>query len=407
MSRPLFAKGARAVGKARAETVEIYLLGSFYTRIDDVQHSGSEWRSKKALTLFKYLLTRRGAKVPREVLLELLWPDEEPEVALGRLYTTVHFLRRTLEPNLDRYEQSRFIHTADGQYWWEPDGSGWIDSDAFTKLYDEGVALAENDRAAALRSWQRALALYRGSFLEEEPYADWAMRPREKLAERFVTASLRVADIMAVDNGDVEEAIGVCRRALSHEPYREELYQALIGYLMAGERYTEAVSEYRHLVTMLHDEFGLNPGPKTRALYDEIVRLQGHKIIDNAGSDLVPAEGPLVCDRRTFDAIHNWALRIQARHSTPLSVLRVRLTDEAPARKLDGALQLFAGTLRASDVLCRDGDEIIVQLAHINRAGANIVARRLARIVEEHGPFPFEIDVAMYTAEGETTEQLP
>ncbi len=38
----------------------------------------AEWPSKKARELFKLLIARRGRPTARELLMDTLWPDDEP-----------------------------------------------------------------------------------------------------------------------------------------------------------------------------------------------------------------------------------------------------------------------------------------------------------------------------------------
>ena len=50
---------------------EIGLLGPFSLRIDGRQVEADVWKSKKALTLLKYLASRHGQRVSSDVLIEL------------------------------------------------------------------------------------------------------------------------------------------------------------------------------------------------------------------------------------------------------------------------------------------------------------------------------------------------
>ncbi|NLL08883.1 MAG: hypothetical protein GX266_07735, partial [Firmicutes bacterium] len=56
--------------------VEIGLLGPFSLRVDDREVQSEAWKSKKALTLLKYLASRHGQKASSDALIELLWPDQ-------------------------------------------------------------------------------------------------------------------------------------------------------------------------------------------------------------------------------------------------------------------------------------------------------------------------------------------
>ena len=53
----------------------------------------ADWGSKKARDLLKILLSRRGQRVPRDVIIELLWPDEDPIRTAPRLSVVLSTLR--------------------------------------------------------------------------------------------------------------------------------------------------------------------------------------------------------------------------------------------------------------------------------------------------------------------------
>ena len=57
--------------------LKIGLLGPFYLTVNETEIRTDAWKSKKALTLLKYFATRAGQEVSADVLIELLWPDNE------------------------------------------------------------------------------------------------------------------------------------------------------------------------------------------------------------------------------------------------------------------------------------------------------------------------------------------
>ena len=94
---------------------------------------------------------------------------------------------------------------------------------------------------AALEAYRQALALYKGDFLADEPYADWAELERAYLRERAVGALFRMA-FLATQLNLLREAQEVYRRILILDPWREEAYAALIQMLLAGGQEPEARS---------------------------------------------------------------------------------------------------------------------------------------------------------------------
>ena len=120
----------------------------------------------------------------------------------------------------------------------------------------------------------------------------------------------------------MESARTVCRAALAKDPYREELHQAIIAYLIRTGGRAEAAAQYRRLSELLHEEFDFDPSPETRALFETMQGdVDAGRIRRTARTPAAP-EGPYVCDARTFDAIHSVALRMQTRHGLPIGSSR-------------------------------------------------------------------------------------
>lgn len=89
--------------------LRIHLLGpTIVWRPDGTLVEGPLWRRIKVRALLAYLVLKRGP-VPRETLIEVLWPDLDYEAGLRNLNTTVYNLRRSLEPDLKRGSDSRFV----------------------------------------------------------------------------------------------------------------------------------------------------------------------------------------------------------------------------------------------------------------------------------------------------------
>jgi len=56
------------------------------------------WRSQQPRTVLKVLLTRRGRVAPADQLLEILWPEDDPDASRKRLHVRISHLRRALDP---------------------------------------------------------------------------------------------------------------------------------------------------------------------------------------------------------------------------------------------------------------------------------------------------------------------
>jgi DNA-binding SARP family transcriptional activator len=127
------------------------------------------------------LLTRRGRVVPADQLLEILWPDDDPDAGRKRLHVRISQLRRALDPE----SSSPPIVTAEGGYAFSAEAGCWIDVAEFEAQAERGRQCQEDgDLAEAVTAYAAASSLYRGDFLEEDLYEDWAFVERERLREQ-------------------------------------------------------------------------------------------------------------------------------------------------------------------------------------------------------------------------------
>ncbi len=247
--------------------LRIFTLGRFALIVGGRGVPLERWRRKQAITLLKVLVTYRGRAVPREQLLEALWPGLPEPRGRDRLKVTVYALRQELgalglDPDL--------VHTENGAYLLRREGL-WVDADVFESRLREGYALERRgQRDEALRCYREAEALYGGDYLEEDRYEDWCAEERERLKELYLDLLQRMAALLAAE-GDYAGAAWLCRKALVREPVRETIHRALMEYLWKQGRRDEALAQYRRLRELLARELDVDPLPETEQLYQKIL----------------------------------------------------------------------------------------------------------------------------------------
>jgi len=266
--RSLHAFGARAwaaeartilanLDEAERPDVAIRTLGGFAVLRSGQPVPSSEWRSKKARDLLKILAARRGRPVPREQLYELLWPDEDPEPLGNRLSVALATVRSTLDPDR-RHPSDHFVGADRASLWLELER---VEVDVVRFLADvaEGRRLRRAGRdAEALQRFEQAEASYRGEFLEEDPYEEFAIGPREEAQAAYLDAAREVAS-NASANHDPDAAIRIQLRILEIDPFDERAHSGLVGALVAAGRHGEARRRYGVFVGRMA-EIGVEAG---------------------------------------------------------------------------------------------------------------------------------------------------
>ena len=182
--------------------LRICLLGPFRVERDGETIPHRAWARPKDRALLKLLALDLGHLVPQDRLLDALWPDLEPASAANSLHASVSRLRKLLGPApLIRHDAAGYTLAA-------PDAV-WVDIEEFRRLL--GRAREWRRLGAwgpAAQAYRAAAALYRGDLFEDDPYVEWALRPREQMREAHLALLEELADCL-VHVGAPAEALSL------------------------------------------------------------------------------------------------------------------------------------------------------------------------------------------------------
>lgn len=246
------------IAAAPKPPLRILVLGGFLVQRGDLPIPDEAWQRRKTRLLLLYLLAQSPRRVPRDELIEVLWPDLPPESAGLVLNTTFSDLRRILEPYLGKGQPSRYLARDEETLAFSPTAEAWYDAAAFEQAVRAGGESA-----------RRALELYQGDFLPEEPYVDWVLRERERLHGLYLNTLTAWLDEQ-VEAGAWREGAELARRILDLEPWLEEVWRALMTCLARLGRRSEALQAYQACVRALDKELDAAPSAETQALYEQL-----------------------------------------------------------------------------------------------------------------------------------------
>ena len=219
------------------------------------------WTQQRAGQLLGYLLAERNRVVHPDELAEALWPDTDRSV-LNTVRYFVHVLRDQLEPRRQRRKPSTFIQFRSGGYVLNR-LAVHIDADEFETNMNAGLSAAVDANAngssrAGEDSLNRALEIYRGDFMADYPYADWARAERDRLhtlACRGLTELIRIRS----SAGDRQGARALQARLAEMEPLDDGLHRDLIIDDLREQRNSQAIRRYEGLSARLRRELGREP----------------------------------------------------------------------------------------------------------------------------------------------------
>ena len=206
-----------------------------------------------------------------EVDLDALGCEILPELLdLGHgLYQATWELRRSLK--LEQWPQLDYIQRHDGHLSLSSNFPLWRDIEEFERACQEGSQLRDRgEHESAARSFQGALKLLRGSFLED-CYQDWAVETRESVLLQTVEAS-QFLSREAFSRQQYEDCLKHATRLAELEPFRGEGHLLALQALSQLGRRAELVKWFDSYALHLKEEMNLEPMPQVVQAYEEALR---------------------------------------------------------------------------------------------------------------------------------------
>ncbi|HLM86648.1 MAG TPA: BTAD domain-containing putative transcriptional regulator [Solirubrobacteraceae bacterium] len=217
---------------------------------------GGAWLDQRTGQLLKYLVAERRRAAAVDEIGESIWPGADYAVGTSVRYY-VHALRRRLEPALGSRAPSSFISAHCGTYRLRLEHVE-IDADEFEAHLRAGLAVAESDPVSASAQIERGLAIYRGEFLADLPYAEWALPERHRLHDLACTGLRRLADIR-LRLHMLDSAALSLEQLASMQPFDEDVHRQLMELDIMRGRRSDAVRRYAALRARIRRTFGHDP----------------------------------------------------------------------------------------------------------------------------------------------------
>lgn len=258
----------------------VRLFGGLEVTVGDRVIREKDWRKRKARMLFAIMVLERGRQLSREQLLAHVWPDLPEERAKNNFYVAWSTMKNALTAGAPG--PCPYVDNTGGLCSIVRDAVR-SDADEFEEhLAAARLAEAGGDSERAIESYERLASAYRGELLPGDLYDEWFAPIRDRYRLDFVAAMLRVVELL-LEADDPNEAAVYARRALSVDPYREDLYQALLRCQIASGQRSAAIETFVACKTQIAEELGLDPAPETVALYQQILCMEERPRYDDFG----------------------------------------------------------------------------------------------------------------------------
>ena len=278
--------------------------------------------ARQGRLLFACLVVNRRRGVPRDELIELLWPGHAPGDPGETLSALLSRVRRAVGDGVITGRRELRVALPEG---------AWVDLEAAQAgVAAAEAALARRDWPAALDAAREATAIAAGGFLpgDEAPWLDAMRRDAEDLRLRALEALATAA--AGAGGPHLAAAEQAARTLVEAAPFRESGHRLLMGALAARGNVAEALRAYEELRVRLRDELGAAPGSEVQALHGELLR---------AGTRPAPRE-PAREERKLVTAV--WVeLAAMSVDPEDLGPLRARLE-----RDVGAVLERHGATVR-------------------------------------------------------------
>ncbi len=265
---------ARFIARDGLPLCHVRMFGGLEVSIGERSVRERDWKKRKARLLFTMLMIQRGQDVPREQIFDHLWPDMDEPRAKSNLYVVWSAMKSVLMGgSAEKGAKCPYVESLGGVCRSVRE-TVRTDVDAFEAACARAhEAEAEGRSADALRAYRQISDLYRGDLLPGDCYEDWFVNLREHYRSEFMDAMLRATELLLEAN-DPHTALIFVRRAIQHDQFREDLYQAALRCQIAAGQRSSAIDTYMQCRDRLCEELGLDPSAEMRALYSEILAME-------------------------------------------------------------------------------------------------------------------------------------
>ena len=250
--------GDMPAGIATRPDIEVRTLGETRVVVGGRSVTDADWRSSRAKELFFYLLAHGGRT--REQVLAALWPDMSPARGVGNFHINLLRARRALFPTVFAVENARYSIN--------PDLVLRSDVIEFEGSLTAAEALPDDDNERT-RLLEEAFSLYGGPFVPEI-YSDWAETRRRQLESGYLKVLLLLADHYE-RAGVRRRAASVLERAITVDPYREDLYCRLVRSHLAEQDNPLALQVYRRFMAVVAEDQTIQTSSEMQELYQRIL----------------------------------------------------------------------------------------------------------------------------------------
>lgn len=250
----------------------VNVLGPLVVTIGETPIDVKALKRRKSGQLLTLLVSSEGP-LPREQVIDRLWPDLDLGAADTSLRVSLHHLRRILEPYLGGKAKSRYIQAEGGLVWFSRQPEVQVDLDEFREEMRLGdLAQQSGNLREAAQHFEAACRLYQGDLLADDPYCLEDLR--EAWRSQFTGALDWLGEYYWHEAGSASKAINAFHRRLSVDETFEAAHQSLMRIYLETGQIDRARQQYLACREALKAQLGVEPSPTTESLLQLAVSME-------------------------------------------------------------------------------------------------------------------------------------
>ena len=260
--------------------LSLALLGPFQAQLGVAPLPG--FRTLKVQALLVYLAIEPDPH-SRESLMTLLWPGLPERSARGNLRQIIYYLRKAVPEVTSRESEENdlvplFVANRSAIQL-NPAAAVEVDAHQFESYF---LGIRNHNHLELLacsdcrQNLEKAIALYRGNFLEDfylddsNEFEEWAQIWQEAYRRKALDA-LEILTAMSSRQKEYPQAQAYAERQLEIDDLRESAYRQLMEIMALSGQRADALATYERCRRLLAEELGMAPAKRTTEVYERIL----------------------------------------------------------------------------------------------------------------------------------------
>ncbi|SDB33228.1 DNA-binding transcriptional activator of the SARP family [Desulfonatronum thiosulfatophilum] len=231
--------------------VHVQTLGDFVMTVGNQILYDRKWRGERTKLLLKALIVNGGTKVSKELLVDLLWPDKDGDMAANNLKVAISRLRKLVNRVLG--DQVNWLVVTDSRVSMVKRLCR-VDCLSFQEMLQDALhaECAVDDLAGILDG-------YTGDFIPADVTGQWIDEYRQRLRKEYVQGVVYLAQRCLL-TGESEKALEYLLRVQNMSMINEQIFALLMQtYLNMGYP-SDALAVFRQARFRLKKDYDVLPG---------------------------------------------------------------------------------------------------------------------------------------------------